>query len=473
MTDVPEDDTQSGDWARAAAPDWAEGRSEEELAAAELRAACVVFDVREEMSAGDRAVARAEAAIVRRQEAREDRERRRDAELATYAARRPEGETYSQADWEFILEGVPENTRLTYQRAWKWILSWTGEHGYVECPMPVETCVKMIRGHWNRKGRYGRPASPATLQLTLAVLTLAHRHAKRPDGTVGYVSPVQHPDVQRALRAYRQRWLGAGHRPDQASPITPEELALLVDTCHPASERGVRDALAFTLLYDMGARRSELLAIGFEDVDLVVRPAEGREPLELDAVDWTAPADIPLGPRSRLIVHVPMSKTDQEGAGDEVVLPAHPEAFAATCPVRRYIAYRAMLRELGLELTGAVLRQVIGGGPKPKDGKPKKGTVTAEAMNVAGLESMLARAIDAAGLDAEAGRIRRHFTLHGFRAGAAEAAAANGADTPELNRHFRWSQKGTTAQRYAARGLRQTRNPAARIWASEEGGSGE
>ena len=421
-----------------------------------------------ELSAGERAAARARAAIERRQADREDRERRRDAELASYAARPQASETYTQADWDFILEGVPENTRLTYRRAWKWIVGWTGEHGYPECPMPVETCVKMIQGHWNRRGRYGRPAAPATLQLTLAVLTLAHKHAKRPDGTVGYVSPVSHPDVQRAVRTYRQRWLGAGHRPDQASPITPEELGLLVDTCHPASERGVRDALAFTLLYDMGARRSELLAIDFEDVDLVVRPPAGEEPIGLDAVDWTAPADIPLGPRSRMIVHVPMSKTDQEGAGDEVVLPAHPIAYAATCPVRRFIAYRAMLRELGLALAGPVLRQVIGGGPKPKDGKPKKGTVTDEAMNTAGLEAMLARAIDASGLDAEAGRIRRHFTLHGFRAGAAEAAAAGGADTPELNRHFRWSQRGTTAQRYAARGLKQKRNPAARIWGDGE-----
>jgi hypothetical protein len=59
----------------------------------------------------------------------------------------------------------------------------------------------------------------------------------------------------------------------------------------------------------------------------------------------------------------------------------------------------------------------------------------------------------------------RHLVLHGMRAGAAEAAAERGADTPEMNRHFRWSQFGTTAQRYAARGLKRLRNPAVRVWA--------
>jgi len=408
-----------------------------------------------------RAAARAEA----------DQVRDRDAELAMLARRPQASETYTQADWEFILEGVPKNTQKTYRQAWKWILAWTSSQGFPECPMTVETCVKMIQGHWQRKGRYGRPASPTTLQLTLSVLTLAHKHARRPDGTVGYVSPVGHPDVQKALRTYRQRWLRAGHRPDAASPITPEELGQLVATCHPESEQGVRDALAFTVMYDMGARRSELLAIDFRDVDLVLRNS-------VEDVDWRRPTDIelyvPEDPKlrsrsDRLIVHVPMSKTDQEGAGDEVVLLAHPAVHADTCPVRRFLVYRALLAERGLEWRGPLLRTVLGGGPKPKDGRPRRGTITAEGMTVQpALESMLARAIAAAGLAQESGRIRRHFTSHGFRAGAAEAAAENNADTPELNRHFRWSQRGTTAQRYAARGLKRKSNPTGRIWGAGE-----
>lgn len=420
-------------------------------------------------------LARVEEIQQRRELERQDRVRDRAAELAEAAQRKTAAETYTEADWEFILEGVPENTRKTYAQAWKWILDWTSAYGYPECPMPVETCVKMIRGHWMRQGRYGRPASPATLRLVLSVLTLAHRHAKRPDGTVGYVTPVQHPDVQRAVRTYRKRWLNQGHRPDKATPITPEELGALVGTCHPGEERGARDALAMTFMYDMGARRSELLAVNFEDVDLVLRVPGDLADRE---IDWTRPQDLRLyvpadpnqrGRSDRLIVHVPMSKTDQEGAGDEVVLLAHPERHAATCPVRRYIVWRVLLAERGQECTGAVLRQVLGGGPRPTDGRPRKGAITDERMEVFGLESMLARAVAKSGLADVQGRVRRHFALHGLgRAGPAEAAAENGADTPELNRHFRWSQKGTTAQQYAARGLRRKNNPIGRIWSGED-----
>ncbi len=396
----------------------------------------------------------------------------REVMLAEAAGRQQSSETYTEADWEFILEGVPANTRKTYKQAWKWILAWTSEHGYPECPMPVATCVKMIRGHWQRRGRYGRPAAPATLRLTLSVLTLAHEYAKRPDGTVGYVSPVGHPDVQRAVRTYRRRYLMAGHRPDKSTPITPEELGILVGTCHPQEERGARDALAMAFVYDMGARRSELVAVNFEDVDLVVRALP-------EVVDWTRPEDIELyvpadpgqrGRSDRLIVHVPMSKTDQEGAGDEVVLLAHPARHAKTCPVRRYIAWRVLLGERGLSCSGPMLRQVLGGGVRPADGRPRRATVTEERMEIASLETMLARAVAASGLDDTDGRVRRHFTLHGIgRAGPAEAAAEGGADTPELNRHFRWSQRGTTAQIYAARGLRRKNNPVARIWDSADG----
>lgn len=418
---------------------------------------------------GNPYLARVEQIRQRQELARQERVRDRAAELAHLAERPLEGEILSPEDWEFILEGVPKNTRSTYRNAWKWILAWTAAHGYPECPMPYETCVKMIRGHWHRTGRYGRPAAPSTLQLTLVVLTLAHQHAKRPDGTVGYVTPVRHPNVQRAVRSYRKRWLKAGHRPDKASPITPEELTALVDSCARLEERGARDALALTLLYDMGARRSELLAIDFEDVDLVL-----RDPSVLDGVDWTRPEDIdlyvPEDPEEaargdRLIVHVPMSKTDQEGAGDEVILLAHPAAAAASCPVRRFIAWRALVRDRGWALEGPLLRTVLGGRP-PKEARPRKWKITGEGMDVGGLERMLVRALRAAGMVGVEGRARRHFALHGLRAGSMEAAAEGGSDTPEMNRHYRLSQKGTTAQQYAARGLKRKRNPARRIWAS-------
>lgn len=366
-------------------------------------------------------------------------------DLAAYAARRTAGETFSLADWDLMMAGVAENTRKTARRAWLRVLRFCGEHGYSECPMPIETCVKLVNAQWQHPGRYGRPTSPETVKLILWAVTKAHKVARRPDGTVGYVSPVGSEEVQRALRGYTNRWVKAGHRPDKASPIEPDELIRMVATCDARSPAGLRDAFAFALGYDMGARVSEAAGLLFRDLEIHV-----ADPDNITTAD-------------HFVVHVPYSKTDQEGDGDEVFIYAHPAAAASTCAVRLGLAWMAMLRDRGLSLDGPVLRRVLGGGTRPADGRPKAGTISTQGLSFAALESMFVRAVEAAGLENPEGR-RRHFVWQGFRAGSAEASAGAGADTPELNRHYRWSQRGTTAQRYAARGRKRRHNPAKRIW---------
>ncbi|MBM0206669.1 hypothetical protein JNW90_29390 [Micromonospora sp. STR1s_5] len=384
------------------------------------------------------------------------------------ATRLTAGERFSDADVELMLAGVAKNTRLSLRRAWKKVLTFTSSHGYVECPMPIATCVKLIDWSWTQDGRYDRPTSPETVKHMLWAVTKAHRVAMRPDGVRGYVSPVPSEEVQRALRGYRARYREAGHRPDKAAPIAPDEQTDMVATCDVRSPIGLRDALALALLYDGGFRAGELVETDdrpgmlFQDVELHA----GVDP---DTIDWTRPAAIELGPSDHLVIHVPMSKTDQEGDGDEVMLYAHPAEHADTCPVRLFIAWQVLLRERGVPLTGGVLKVVLHGGRPPADGRPKKGTVTEAPMVYEGLCRVYGRAVDGAGLENPEGR-RRHFTLHGMRAGAAEAAAERGADTPELNRHFRWSQFGTTAQRYAARGRKRRQNPSKRIWGSDAAG---
>jgi hypothetical protein len=239
---------------------------------------------------------------------------------------------------------------------------------------------------------------------------------------------------------------------------------------------GLQGALALSWLYDGGFRAGELVVpkelaeemgragIQFEHVEVSTR----RE-VDWDAVDWRRPWDIELDAEGKnasradhLIIHVPESKTDQEGDGDEVLLPAHPAEYAFNCPVRLFIAWTKLLMELGHERRGTVLRVIRYGGLGPQDGRPRKGTVTEEPLGYDGLAVLFKRWVSGAGLDV--GGVLRNFLLHGMRAGAAEAAAEGGSDTPELNRHFRWSQFGTTAQRYAARGKKRAQNPARRIW---------
>lgn len=396
----------------------------------------------------------------------------RDLHLA--AARRTSEETFSPEDIEFMMRGVKPNTRLALQRAWKHVLTFTGGHGFTEVPMTVETCVKLVRHAWTVTGRYGRPTSPETLNHWLWAVTKAHKVARRPDGTRGYTSPVESEEVRRAVSTYRGDWTAAGHRPDMATPIEPDELVDMVATCDARSPIGLRDALALSLMYDAGLRAGELVrnqearpGLLFQDVELKL---PRRFPI--DDVDPGNPLSITgLDPqRDHLVLHIPMSKTDTEGYGDEVFLYAHPQEFAANCPVRLYLCWRKLLLSQGRQLTGNVVRQILHGGIAPRDGRPKRGKILDEGLAYDGLVRIFNRALDAAGIENPEGR-RRHFALHGLRAGAAEAAAENEADTPELCRHFRWSMKSGTANRYAARGRKKKLNPARRIWAAQGGSS--
>lgn len=399
--------------------------------------------------------------------------RGRDLEAA--AQRATAGERFSEADYKLMEAGVAKNTRRRLRDAWKNVLKFTGAHGYQECPMPVETCVKMIDWCWTQPGRYGQPFSPASVKSMLWAVTKAHKVARRPDGTRGYVTPVSSEEVQRALRGYRSKYVGGGYRSDKASPISPEEAIAMVRTCDVRSPQGLRDVLALALLYDGGFRAGELVVSDEDRTGVLFEHIELHAEVDWDLIDWRRPQDIavrvpedvPDGvvlPHDHLVIHVPMSKTDQEGDGDEVLLFAHPPKFAFNCPVRMFIAWSKLLRELGHDRRGTVLRMVRHGGPKPADGRAKKGCVKEIALDYHGLSRMFARWVRDAGIEDPEGH-RRHLVLHGMRAGAAEASAERGADTPEMNRHFRWSQFGTTAQRYAARGRKRKQNPAKRIWA--------
>lgn len=395
------------------------------------------------------------------------------------AGRATAGESFSEADYDLMRRGVAPKTEKTLREAWKRVLNFTGGYGYLEVPMPVETCVKLFDWAWQQRGWRGQPYSPATVAGMLWAISKAHKVARRPDGQRGWTSPVGSEEVKRAMRGYRHKFRTAKYKSRKATPISPEEQIAMVKALDARTIMGLQGALALSWLYDGGFRAGELVVpkelseemgrfgIEFEHVEL-----HTRTEVDWDAVDWRRPWDIELftedGDRvsrtDHIVIHVPDSKTDQEGDGDEVMLPAHPEQYAFNCPVRLFIAWTKLLMEHGHERTGTVLRIVRYGGPGPQDGRPRSGKLTEEPLGYNGLSTLFRRWVEGAGLDA-AGTVVRNFLLHGMRAGAAEAAADGGADTPELNRHFRWSQFGTTAQRYAARALKRKRNPARRIWA--------
>lgn len=371
----------------------------------------------------------------------------RTLSIAELAERPDPEERFSEEDWAWIRDGVPYNTWITYRRQWLRWLKWCGAHGYCELPATPATVVKFIRANWRMPGRYKRPMAPASIKLTLAVISVFHQNAARPDlgkGVAGYPSPCTTKPVELAFRSYSKKWLTAGHRPDTAYPIAPEELAEMVATLDVRSTKGLRDAAVLALDYDLGARRAEVCSLNLDDIEWHIAGDQ------VTADDW-------------MIVHIPMSKTDQDGEGDDHPIKAHPDEYAATCPVRLVYQWVQLCQNRGFH-TGPLFRKTRGGGPAPSNGQPKNCTVIDARMPDSAVGAIVKWTSEAAGLTDVPGR-RRHIVAHSLRAGAATEAARLGIPVDLIYDWFRWSRNSPTGMKYMRQGRRRgADNLAGRIW---------
>lgn len=388
--------------------------------------------------------------------------------LAELAARPDPDEQLSIDAARLVFDGIPKNTRETYARQWWKFVRWCGETYRQEMPATPETVIEYMNHLWRTKGRYGRPTAPRSVQLALAVIAIAHKRARLPERDqsgshrYGYVPPTVHSNVHAAMRGYTRQWLTAGHRPDTAYPLSPDELKRMVGTLDLRSVVGVFKALVLTVGYDMGFRRSEAAAINVEDIELHI--AERHDPAA-PVFDDEGQLVLPVfTDDDHMVVHVPQSKTDQSGEGDQVVLYAHPEGDELTCPVRMTLRWLAWRHLQGIPGEGPFLLVVRTGGPVPADGRPRSGKIQAgQRLGGEAFEDILAYTSRAAGLHTGTGR-RKHIVPHSLRAGSATSAAEAGADTAALNNHYRWSPQGTTAQRYVRAGGKKRLNPVRGIY---------
>jgi integrase len=263
--------------------------------------------------------------------------------------------------------------------------------------MPAEPeTVALYVADLRRSGR-----RPATIARKLVAIAVYHRSA-------GHQSPCEH-DVVRAVVRGTRRALGVAQR--QSTALTLDDLTRVLSPI-AKDPRGLRDRALLLVGFAAALRRSELVAIDFEDLWF----EEGRG----------------------VVIRIRRSKTDQESAGDNVAIALGSEL--KTCPVT---ALRDWLWMSGIA-SGPVFRRVRRGG-----------AVGAEALTGYAVAQITAARATDAGLEGA-------FAGHSLRSGFATSAARAGSSERAIMRHGRWKDSAS-ARRYIRAGSRWDDNPTSTI----------
>ncbi|WP_406314546.1 tyrosine-type recombinase/integrase [Streptosporangium sp. NBC_01639] len=323
--------------------------------------------------------------------------------------RRSADEQVTEEAARLIAAAPAANTTRAYARIWAAYLSWCTATGRTPLPATGATLASFVAE------LAGRGLAPASIDQALACVSSAH-------GKAGLARP--HTTAARdALRAYRRTWsTKPGNTVRKAPPITIDILRSLINHTPDDTPTGIRDRAALVLGFALMGRRSELAAL---DCDHLTFPRQGLE------------------------VFIPMSKTDQDAAGQTVAVPYGSHLF--TCPVRSVQAWLAVLHEHGIT-TGALLRPIdrfdrIGGTPgwAGRGGLRLSGVTLNTIVKDAALRAGLA--------DAE------RYSAHGLRAGGATTLADANVPTGKIAEQGRWKPTSPTVHGYVRAVDRWKDNP--------------
>ena len=260
---------------------------------------------------------------------------------------------------DYAYRSRAEATWRGYASDWRGFAAWCRQHGLQALPAAPETVARYLV---DAAARY----KTGSLQRHLSAIASAHRAG-------GHESPTR-------AEAVRLVWAGIrrehGTAQQGKAPLVTADVAAMVAAL-PRGPLGVRDRALLLVGFAGAFRRSELVALDVADVE---RTAAG------------------------LVVTIRRSKTDQEGAGRKLGIPAGKNP--RTCPVR---ALRAWL-ELARIQDGPLFR-----------GVDRHGNVLGR-LSDRGVARAVKRAAERAGLDPE------RYAGHSLRAGLATAAAAAGVE---------------------------------------------
>ena len=331
---------------------------------------------------------------------------------------------------ETALEAMADASKLAVAADLDCWLAWCAGERRSPCPADPEDLVRYLRA-LEADGR-----KPATLSRRIASLATVHRLL----GLADDGPPTSATMVRNALRGNRRRQ-GAAQR--QAAPLRfgvglgqtgGFTISALLAVCS-GDAQGLRDAALLSLGYDAGLRVSELTAV--------------------------AVADLRPQPDGTGLLHLPRSKTDQEGIGAWAWLSADTMRRVAAWRAEAAVADGVLFRRVGVDrrrqrskeladarwgdedLAGAALlvTYTIGDAPLTRQG-------------VTGIYRRIALAAARAGLvELPAGELEAAvaaLSTHSLRVGLTQDLFAAGEDGAGIALTLRWSSP-STALRYGRR----------------------
>ena len=290
-------------------------------------------------------------------------------------------------------------TRRAYGADWRHFSTWC--HSVIGCE-PLPAGASMIAGYLAHLADSGCSAS--TINRRLAAIGYAHR-------LKGVDAPISAEAVRVVLRGVRRR---IGTAVTRKAPADARAIGAMLE-CVPDTLIGIRDRALLLLGFAAALRRSEL-------VDLKVN-------------------DVELEPHGALI-HIRRSKTDQEGAGEAIAVPRG----SRLKPVEALEAWLAALTAADANYTDIEARFTRGVARSTcEDARDTSGSpifrpidrhrrVGAGALSDRSVAEIVKRYASAAGFDPKL------FSGHSLRAGFVTSALEHGADifkVMDVTRHRR------------------------------------
>jgi integrase len=264
---------------------------------------------------------------------------------------------HTQTTLAYLNAALAQNTRRAYQQDLADFLGWGG---CIPCSPDVLAAFITDRA---------AVLSPHTVSRRVVGVSRAHTGAGHPD-------PAKNDLIRTLLRGIRR----AHGRPQrQVAPLLRADLELLLPHMH--STKGVRDRALLLLGFAAALRRSELAAISCTDIAFV---------------------------REGLILTLPRSKSDQEGAGRKIGVPWGRTEVCAVRAVKGWLDHSQITE-------GAVFRSVH-----------KGGQVSAERLSSQSVALLVKDYAAKAGLPAN------QFSGHSLRSGLVTSAAQAGVPAHQI-----------------------------------------